>query len=165
MSLKYRIAAIGLALLLMPGPVVAQSKQVASPGSFVPQSALAFGRPGETAKPVTEDTPLPTRAADMAPASTPALTGVSTGPGLVGPFRPQLGRVVTVALSASSWAGGNAQLLRSTDNGATTLPLTPGGVTVGVWSGQGVDQPWVETEKGATLWLYLPFAGITYRVS
>lgn len=94
--------------------------------------------------------------------STP-ITGTSTTAAIVGPFTPQLGRPITVAL-AGTWSG-TAQLLRSTDGGTTKLPLTPAGVTLGTYSAQGVDQPWIETDSTATFYLSLPAANITYKVS
>ncbi len=98
-------------------------------------------------------------------ATSAAIAGTSSAAQVVGPFVPQLGRAITVALSAATWPGGTAQLLRSTDGGTTKLPLTPAGVVLGTYTKQGVDQPWLETEAGATFYLSLPNAGIGYRVS
>ena len=100
----------------------------------------------------------------LAATSTP-LSGTSSAAQVVGPFVPQLGRTITVALSAATWPGGTAQLLRSTDSGATKLPLTPAGALLGTYTQQGVDQPWIETEAGATFYLSLPASGIGYRVA
>ena len=106
-----------------------------------------------------------TTAAPLKPASSTPIAGVSAGAEVAGPFTPDLGRPITIALGAAKWPGGNAQILRSTDGGATRLPLTPGGVSIGIYSAPGVDQPWVETEAGATFYLTLPGAGISYRVA
>ncbi len=100
----------------------------------------------------------------LAATSTP-IVGTSSAAQVVGPFVPQLGRAITVALSAPTWPGGTAQLMRSTDGGTTKLPLTPAGAVLGTYTKQGVDQPWLETEAGATFYLSLPNAGIGYRVS
>ncbi|WP_433911134.1 hypothetical protein [Sphingomonas yabuuchiae] len=54
-----RFIYLALALLALPGLAVAQSKPVAAPGAFVPQSAMAYGGTGKTATPVTRETPLP----------------------------------------------------------------------------------------------------------
>ncbi|EGI55091.1 hypothetical protein SUS17_2122 [Sphingomonas sp. S17] len=115
--------------------------------------------------PIDASNPVAMRAAPLAAATSTPLTGTSTGAQMVGPFVPVLGRPITVALSATSWPGGQVQLLRSTDGGATKLPLTPAGVTIGVYSGIGADSPWVETEAGATYYLSLPAANISYRVA
>lgn len=101
----------------------------------------------------------------LPPATSTPLTGTSTGQQVVGPFVPVPGRPITITLSASPWPGGTVQLLRSTDDGLTKLPLTPAGILMGVYSGIGVDTPWTETEKVATFYLSLPGAGISYRVA
>lgn len=98
-------------------------------------------------------------------ATSAPLTGTSTAAQVAGPFVPVLGRPITVALSAATWPGGTAQILRSIDGGGTKLPLTPAGVTLGTYTQQGVDQPWIETEAGATFYLSLPASGIGFRVS
>lgn len=118
------------------------------------------GIPGATAIPVSGTLNPVTLAA-----TSTAIAGTSSTARVVGPFVPQLGRAITVALSAATWPGGTAQLLRSTDGGTTRLPLTPAGVVLGTYTRQGVDQPWLETEAGATFYLSLPNAGIGYRVS
>lgn len=118
------------------------------------------GIPGATAIPVSGTLNPVTLAA-----TSTAIAGTSSAAQVVGPFVPQLGRAITVALSAAAWPGGTAQLLRSTDGGTTRLPLTPAGVVLGTYTRQGVDQPWLETEAGATFYLSLPNAGIGYRVS
>lgn len=118
------------------------------------------GIPGATAIPVSGTLNPVTLAATSTP-----VAGTSSAAQVVGPFVPQLGRAITVALSAAAWPGGTAQLLRSTDGGTTRLPLTPAGVVLGTYTRQGVDQPWLETEAGATFYLSLPNAGIGYRVS
>lgn len=109
--------------------------------------------------------PIPQTQVPLVAATSTPLTGTSTGAQMVGPFTPVLGRPITLALSATPWPGGSAQLLRSTDGGLTKLPLTPAGVTVGVYSASGADSPWLETEAGATFYLALPGAGISYRVA
>ncbi|MBC3940951.1 hypothetical protein [Sphingomonas albertensis] len=118
------------------------------------------GIPGAAAIPVSGTLNPVTLAA-----TSTAIAGTSSVAQVVGPFVPQLGRAITVALSAAAWPGGTAQLLRSTDGGTTRLPLMPAGVVLGTYTRQGVDQPWLETEAGATFYLSLPNAGIGYRVS
>ncbi len=54
-----RLLYLALALLGPPGIAAAQTKPVAAPGGFVPQSSLAFGAPGSPATSVTPATPLP----------------------------------------------------------------------------------------------------------
>lgn len=54
-----RFLYFAMALVAMPGLAAAQTKPVAAPGAFVPQSALAYGGNGKAATPVTRETPLP----------------------------------------------------------------------------------------------------------
>lgn len=165
MTLLRWAGAIALACL-MAAPAVGQTyPKIIAPSNIVPPSGLAFtGADGNT-KVASPTDPIPTTAAALAPATSTPLTGTSTGAQTVGPFTPVLGRPITLALSAASWPGGNAQLLRSTDAGVTKLPLTPSGITIGVYGGTGADSPWVETEAGATFYLSLPGPGISYRVA
>lgn len=158
--------ACAIALACLSSPLAAQSiPKIVAPSTIVPPAGVAFtGADGQT-KYASPTDPLPTTAAALAPAAVVSLVGTSTGAQTVGPFVPVLGRPITIALSATSWPGGQVQLLRSTDGGVTKLPLTPAGVTIGVYSGIGADSPWVETEAGATYYLSLPAANISYRVA
>ena len=74
-----------------------------------------------------------TSPAMLAATSTP-LTGTASTIGTVvyGPFTPQLARDVWVTIVGTG-ASGKAQLLRSTDGGATQLGLTAGGSIWDVW--------------------------------
>ncbi len=128
---------------------VAGATPLAVAGTFWPATQPISG----TVTPIT-----------LAATSTP-LSGTSSAAQVIGPFTPQLGRAITVALSAANWPGGTAQLLRSTDGGTTKLPLTPAGTVLGTYTQQGVDQPWLETEAAATFYLSLPAAGIGFRVA
>lgn len=158
--------ACAIALACLSSPLAAQSlPKIIAPSTIVPPSGVAFtGADGNT-KVASPDAPLPVTQGPLAAATSAPLIGTSTGAQTVGPFVPVLGRPITVALSATSWPGGQVQLLRSTDGGVTKLPLTPAGVTIGVYSGIGADSPWVETEAGATYYLSLPAANISYRVA
>ena len=155
-----------MALACCPAPAVGQTRLPPAKdwyGSTVPGSVSVLV--DKDGNPIDASNPVAMRAAPLAAATSTPLTGTSTGAQMVGPFVPVLGRPITVALSAAAWPGGTAQLLRSTDGGTTRLPLTPAGVVLGTYTRQGVDQPWLETEAGATFYLSLPNAGIGYRVS
>jgi hypothetical protein len=99
-----------------------------------------------------------------AAATSACLIGTSTGAQVVGPWSPQLGRDIYVELSGTTWPGGTAQLLRSSDGGATRLPLRPADTILGTLTGFGVDQPWAEKGTGITFYLSLPGTGISYKV-
>ena len=131
----YRKAAFGLALLMVPGFAAAQSKPVAAPGAFVPQSAMAYGGSGKAATSVTRETPLPV--------------------GTIEPVTLATGNVASaaVALYGGSYVlnqfctGYGAVTLRyRAADGATMLPLLSrvaadanGGTPVQFASGQTVD--------------------------
>lgn len=155
-----------MALACLATSAAAQTyPKIVAPSTIVPPSGQAFARADGSTAVVSPSDPLPTTPGPLGPSGVTALTGTSTGAQTVGPFVPVLGRPITLALAASSWPGGNVQLLRSTDGGVTKLPLTPAGVTIGTYSGPGADSPWIETESGATYYLSLPGSGITYRVA
>lgn len=98
------------------------------------------------------------------------VAGTTTGAQVVGPLAPRPGIAITVELSGATWPGGTAQLLRSSDGGTTQLPLRPADTVLGTMTGFGVDQPWIEAARGATLppglgfYESLPGAGISYKV-
>jgi len=122
---------------------------VEAPGNFTPQVALAFGSLNEAATPIGPANPLPTHARLGAADSSPIAgsTSVST---LLGPFAPELGRLIWVTLSGT-WTG-SVQLLRSVDGGATRLPVTYGDGTVkGIYSGN-VNAAVAEETVDGTIW-------------
>lgn len=100
-------------------------------------------------------------------ATSTALAGTSSGAGLVGPFAPQLGRPINVLIDGLADGAGQVQLRRSKDNNsANAKPLTRGGATIGVFVNDAHEVSFItECETGATYWLSLPVAGITYRLS
>ena len=99
------------------------------------------------------------------PATSAALAGTATVSGALGPFTPELGRPIWVTLSGV-WAG-TVQLLRSTDGGATKLPITyPDGSARASWTG-AVNAPVAEeTCAGATYFLQFTRTSgtLTYEV-
>ncbi|HEY0314926.1 MAG TPA: hypothetical protein VGC28_01520 [Sphingomonas sp.] len=142
----------------MPDPIID------SPAAFVPLHALSFGTKGDPAVPVDHANPLPITGLTLAASSTP-LAGGTAAAATVGPFAPQLGRAIWLTLSGS-WSG-SAQLLRSTDGGATRLPLTYGdGTAKPAWTGNLNAAVAEESVVTATYWLALaPTAGtVSYRL-
>lgn len=104
------------------------------------------------------------QAVESAPPPAP-LAGSASSSGLAGPFAPVAGRLVTLAL-AGSWEG-TVQLMRSTDEGATRLPLTAGGLPWGVYTGNICEPAWFESEVGAELYLDITLASgeVDYRIA
>jgi hypothetical protein len=139
-------------------------KPVDSPAGFVPVHSIAFAEGDGTAANVADARPLPV-AATLIAATAAALAGSVSTSGVPGPFTPNLGRAIWVTLSGS-WAG-SVQLLRSTDGGATKLPITYGDGTVkAVWTGNANAAVTEETVATASYWLAITLSSgtLTYRV-
>jgi hypothetical protein len=125
---------------------------------------LVLAGPGDPL-PVTLDSgTIEVQAVESAPPPAP-LSGSASASGLAGPFAPVAGRAVTLALSGS-WDG-TVQLTRSTDEGATRLPLTAGGLPWGVYTANACEQAWFESEEGAELYLEIALASgeVDYRIA
>lgn len=137
---------------------------IVRPAGWITETAIAFGDT-QGAQLVDAAHPLPVILVAGAQSSPLPLTGTATASQVAGPFAATNGKALTMAL-AGSWSG-RVQLLRSTDGGTTRLPLTPASVPVGIMTTSGVDQPWVETEDGATYYLAITLSSgtLTYRVS
>ena len=103
---------------------------------------------------------LTTLASDYAAATSTPLTATinDTTAHVIGPFVPQLAREIWLTLVGTG-ASGNAQLLRSTDGGATRIGLTAGGNTIGSFGFAGANAAIVneilavETDAAATYYL------------
>lgn len=138
--------------------------EVEIPAGFVPQYALAFGAVDGPALAVHAANPLPVRSVWQA-AETGALAGTLSASGTMGPFVPELGRPIWISLSGS-WSG-TVDLLRSTDGGASKLPLTVGGARWGRFVGNANEAVADESEAGATYYLAaaLQAGTLIYRVA
>lgn len=136
---------------------------ILSPGGFVPQQAIAYAD-GASAIAVGGATPLPvtarTLAADVAP-----LSGMMTSSGVAGPFVPQLGRPIWLTLGGT-WTG-SATVQRSSDGGATWLPLTVGGQPWGSFTANANEPVAEDRDAAATYRLVVTIAtgALSYRVS
>lgn len=138
--------------------------EVEVPAGFVPQYAVAFGAVDAPAVAVHEANPLPVRSV-MRPGAVAALTGSLSASGTVGPFVPELGRAIRVTLSGV-WSG-TVDVRRSTDGGATLLPLTVAGESWGRFTGNANEAVAEEHEAGASYHLVVTLTGgtLTYRVA
>lgn len=141
----------------MPNPI-----PVAAPASYAPPSAVGFAEADNTLSLVSADRPLPVSTVSVpAPAD---LAGTTVATGIVGPFTPNSNKPVVLALSGT-WSG-TIKVLRSTDGGATKLPITAAGFAWGVFSANCCEQVWQET-AGASLYLDITLGSgsLTYRVA
>jgi hypothetical protein len=138
--------------------------EIETPAGFVPQYALAFGAVDGPAVAVHAANPLPVRSVWQA-AAVGALAGTLSASGTVGPFVPELARPIWISLSGN-W-GGTVDVLRSTDGGATKLPLTVGGERWGRYAANANEAVGDESEAGATYYLAaaLQTGTLTYRVA
>ncbi|KQN34187.1 hypothetical protein ASG37_06130 [Sphingomonas sp. Leaf407] len=131
---------------------------IEAPGGFVPQLALSFGNRGGAPAAVTRATPLPVRTT-LPPADTVALVGQASDTGLIGPFLPEPGRTIWIALTGD-WRG-TVRVLRASDSAATPLPLTIGGSDWGVFTANAQEPVGEESVAGAAWWLQFERTGGT----
>ena len=138
------------------------STTIAVPAGFAPAYAVGYAHDDGQLALVSNAAPLPVSTSAPAPAP---LAGQAVASQLAGPFNPTVGRVILVMLSGE-WTG-TVRLLRSTDGGATRVPLRVGGATWGEFSQSGCEQAWLETEEGASFYLdvALDSGTLDYRVS
>lgn len=111
---------------------------------------------------------------DVAATSNP-LTGTisDTLAHVIGPFTPQLGRAIVATINAIATATGSAQLLRSTDGGATQLAVTRNSSVANMWNFTSVlgaivnEAIWQENDAAATFYLAVTLSTgtITYRLA
>lgn len=138
------------------------SPSISVPAGFAPAYALGYSDANGQLSLVSGAAPLPV--ALSAPASAP-LVGQSGVSEVVGPFNPAPGRAIVVTLDGA-WDG-TVRLLRSTDGGATRLPLRVGGAAWGEYTESGCEQAWNETEEGTSFYLDIALASgtVAYRLS
>jgi hypothetical protein len=106
------------------------SVPIAQPAGFVPVHASGFADGQGKAVTVSQAAPLPVAGAQAFAASSAPLVGsiTDTAAHNQGPFTPQLAREIWATLVGTG-ASGKAQLLRSTDGGATMAGLTAGAMS------------------------------------
>lgn len=133
-----------------------------SPAGYLTSVAVAYSNPEGNADVVSALNPLPVALAPSA-ANAP-LTGSTATALVAGPFQPQAGRAVMLALSGT-WSG-QVRLLRSTDGGATKLPLTAMGGAYGTFAGNVCEPVWEESESAALLYLDITITSgtLAYRM-
>jgi hypothetical protein len=136
---------------------------VRSPANFTPTVAIAFGDSNGDTSLVRADAPLPVVASAVAAPA--ALSGTSSASGIVGPFTPVAGRPVVLALSGS-WTG-QVRLTRSTDGGATKLPVTAAGSAWAQFSTNCCEAVWEESDIAAQLYVDITLSSgtVIYRLA
>lgn len=136
----------------------------AAPASFVPLAAMAYTADGGEAVAIDVAHPLPITTRLGVAASTP-LAGSASASTVAGPFTPDKARPIWLTLSGI-WSG-SVTVQRSTDGGATKLPLTIAGQSWGVFAGNANEVVAEETVEGATYHLAITIASgsLSYRVA
>ena len=135
---------------------------ISFPSGYAPGYALGYADPDRNVVLVDEQDRLPVALAAPSPAP---LEGQAAVSGESGPFAAVPGRVVLVELNGT-WDG-SVRLLRSVDGGATRSPLRVAGEPWAVFTANGCEQAWLETEAGASFYLEIALdsGSVTYRVS
>ena len=139
------------------------SSPIQSPAAYVPSRAAAFADIDGTSLLVSQANPLPVSIGSAA--GTAPLAGTTNATAVFGPFQPVLGRAVVLSL-AGTWTG-IVKIKRSTDAGATKLPLTVAGSAWGEFSGNACEPVWEESEAAATLYLDVALSSgtLSYRMA
>lgn len=134
---------------------------IQNPSPFVTSEAVAYADGDGNSVSVSAVSPLPVNIHFSASAP---LAGTAAASTQIGPFQPVQGRPVMLSLSGT-WSG-SVKVLRSTDGGATKLPLTIGGSVWAQFTGNCCEAVWEESEAAARLYLdiVLTSGSIAYRL-
>lgn len=137
---------------------------VSVPSGYLTGQAIAYLAPNDHAVLVSTAAPLPVRLTPAAAVST-ALIGQTSTSGAIGPFAPEPGRAIWLTLTGS-WTG-SVQLLRSTDGGATRLPLTAAGQPYASYTANANEAVIEDACAGVGYWLAVTLASgtLTYRLA
>jgi hypothetical protein len=140
----------------------ATSAAISTPAGFAPAYAIGYSDESGLLAVVSNAAPLPVATSAPAPA---ALAGETSTSQLAGPFAATAGRAIVVTLTGD-WQG-SARLLRSSDGGATMVPLRVGGFAWAEYTQSGCEQAWMETEEGISFYLDVALTSgtLAYRVS
>lgn len=140
------------------------STPIINPGGYTPARALVYADTDGSAVQVSTAAPLPVSLGSASPVPA-ALTGSLAASGTVGPYTPVADKPVMLVLSGT-WSG-SVRLLRSTDGGATKLPVTMAGAGWALFTANCCEPVWEDSEAGAQLYLSVTLASgtLAYRVS
>ena len=138
------------------------SPSISVPAGFAPAYAAGYADAGGQLAVVSHASPLPVVTSAPPPAP---LSGHTATSAVAGPFNATVGRAIVVSLDGE-WTG-TVRLLRSTDRGATRLPLRVAGGPWGEYSTSGCEQAWSETEEGVSFYvdISLNSGALAYGVS
>ncbi len=129
--------------------VILTQTPISVPAGFAPANAVGFSDTDGSLALVSSATPFPVSFEQ--PTAPDALEGTATATLLAGPWMPAIGRAITLCLSGT-WSG-KVSLLRSTDGGATRIPVTAGGQPWANFTGNACEPVWEEADAAATFYL------------
>lgn len=134
---------------------------IASPAAFAVTNAVGFADPSNNLVPVSQAEPL---AVTVAPAAGAVLAGTASQSAVVGPLALSSGQAAVLSLSGT-WSGSVA-VLRSTDGGATKLPLTMTGSPWATFDGNACETVWEESASQSDLYLSVVISSgsLSYRL-
>ncbi|WP_114521340.1 hypothetical protein [Altererythrobacter sp. ZODW24] len=130
---------------------------ISVPAGFAPANAVGFSDPDGSLALVSSATPFPVSFEQLA--APDALEGNATASTIAGPWMPATGRPITLSLSGT-W-NGEVSLLRSTDGGATRLPVTIGGQPWANFTANACEPVWEEADPSASFYLDITIASGT----
>ena len=135
------------------------------PAGYAPAFAVGTSDVDGNISLVGADAPLPVSLSGVVRTPPAPLEGTTSASVQLGPYQPEPGVPVTITLSGT-WSG-TVSLLRSTDGGATRLPVTVGGTAWGVFTANANEPVWDENDSAATLYLDVALASgsLNYRVA
>ncbi|WP_225207527.1 hypothetical protein [Novosphingobium huizhouense] len=135
---------------------------IAAPAGYATPNAVAYADVDGNAAIVSKAQPLPVQ---LKPAPVSPLAGTTTTSVIVGPYVPAVDRPIILSLNGT-WTG-LVKVSRSTDGGATRLPLTLAGTAWAQFSANACEPIWEEPEAGATLYLEVTMTSGTliYRLA
>lgn len=135
---------------------------IAAPAGYATPNAVAYADPDGNAAIVSSLQPLPVQLNKVA--VTP-LAGSTSASAVLGPYVPALDRPVMLSLSGT-WVG-LAKITRSTDGGASRLPVTLAGSTWAQFSSNVCEPVWDESEASASLYLEIALTSgtVSYRLA
>ncbi len=140
------------------------STPIINPGGYTPARALVYADTDGSAVQVSTAAPLPVSIGNASPAPA-ALTGSLAASGTVGPYTPAPDKPVMLVLSGT-WSG-SARLMRSTDGGATKLPVTMAGAGWAQFTANCCGPVLEDNEAGAQPYLSVTISSgtLVYRAS
>lgn len=126
---------------------------IAAPASYVNPVATGHSAADGSFQLTSKAAPMPVSVSGPTTSQAGALSGTTAASTLIGPFFPVAGVPVIVTLDGT-WTG-TAQLMRSTNGGATLRALTIGGAVWGRFTANACEPVWEEGNADAGLYLQI----------